>query len=155
MPGHAPPPARLRELLQTERAAGADFDGAWERSIALTLRGASGGEEVDDWRAVLEWSRHAWRRAYAQAPPALLDQALAACAPDGEPALDEPLPDGQLTTPERDQLVWEQFHGVRSEVVAQQAPCLGSSARTIERARVAEAARRGVRVRPKTGELTA
>lgn len=58
-----------------------------------------------------------------------------------------------MTTAERDRIVWDDFQGVRSEVIAQEAPYLGTSARTIERARVAEAERRGVRVKPVTGEV--
>lgn len=52
-----------------------------------------------------------------------------------------------MSTEERDRIVWEEFAGVRSEQVAAEAPYLGTSARTIERARAAEAARRGVCVR--------
>lgn len=52
-----------------------------------------------------------------------------------------------MTTADRDRIVWEDFHGVRAEQVAEEAPYLGTSARTIERARAAEAERRGVRVR--------
>lgn len=71
---------------------------------------------------------------------------------DEEQGLREPLSDGRLlTTAERDRMVWEDFAGVRAENVALEAPYLGTSARTIERARVAEARRRGVKVRPIDG----
>jgi hypothetical protein len=58
-----------------------------------------------------------------------------------------------FSTEERDRIVWDDFQGVRSDVVAREAPYLGTSARTIERARTDEAKRRGVRVRPVTGEV--
>lgn len=48
---------------------------------------------------------------------------------------------------ERDRIVWEDFEGIRADQVAEEAPYLGTSARTIERAREREAAKRGVRVR--------
>lgn len=54
----------------------------------------------------------------------------------------------------RDGYVFDNFQGVRSDQVAEEAPYLGTSARTIERARLAEAERRGVKVRPVTGEIT-
>lgn len=52
-----------------------------------------------------------------------------------------------MSTAERNRIVWDDFQGVRAEQVAREAPYLGTSARTIERARAAEAAARGVRVR--------
>lgn len=58
-----------------------------------------------------------------------------------------------MTTAERDRIVWEDFQGVRAEVVASEAPYLGSSARTIERARVNEAERRQLRVRQVDGVI--
>jgi hypothetical protein len=56
-------------------------------------------------------------------------------------------------TAERDRIVFDDFQGVRSEDVAREAPYLGSSARTIERARTQEAERRGLRVRPVDGTV--
>lgn len=73
---------------------------------------------------------------------------------DEELGLVPQMADGRmLATEQRDRIVWEQFHGVRADVVAREAPYLGKSARTIERARVAEAVRRGVRVRPIDGAI--
>lgn len=58
-----------------------------------------------------------------------------------------------MTTRDRDRIVWDDFQGVRSEIVAREAPYLGSSARTIERSRRSEAARRGLRCRPVDGTV--
>jgi len=52
-----------------------------------------------------------------------------------------------MRTEERDRVVFDEFQGVRSEVVAKEAPYLGTHSRTIEKARAAEAKRRGLRVR--------
>lgn len=56
-----------------------------------------------------------------------------------------------MRTAERDRIVFDEFQGVHAEQVAAEAPYLGTSGRTIERARVAEAERRQLRVRPSDG----
>lgn len=56
-----------------------------------------------------------------------------------------------LDADERDRVVWEEYQGIRSDQVAQAAPWLGASARTIERARAREAVRRRVKVRQVDG----
>lgn len=58
-----------------------------------------------------------------------------------------------MSTEDRDRIVWDEFEGIDSAQVAATAPYLGTSARTIERARKNEAERRKLRVRPKTGEV--
>lgn len=58
-----------------------------------------------------------------------------------------------MSTKERNRIVFEDFQGVRSDVVAREAPYLGTSARTIERARASEASARGLRVRPVDGTV--
>lgn len=58
-----------------------------------------------------------------------------------------------MTRDERDRIVWEEFAGVPAQQVADEAPYLGTSARTIERARKREAAARRVVVRPSTGDV--
>jgi len=60
--------------------------------------------------------------------------------------------DGRMmTTRERDRIVWEDFQGVHADDVAKEAPYLGTSGRTIERARKNEAERRHMRVKLSTG----
>jgi hypothetical protein len=61
------PTERLRELLERERAMGASFDAAWPRAVGKTTARVS-SRERDAWRAALEWSRAAWRRAYDLEP---------------------------------------------------------------------------------------
>lgn len=59
----------------------------------------------------------------------------------------------RMTTDEKDKLIWDEYQGIRAEQVAQEAPWLGTSARTIERARAREAERRHLRVRLVDGEV--
>ncbi len=54
-----------------------------------------------------------------------------------------------MRTSERDRIVWERCGGIHASTVAEEAPYLGASRRTIERARIAEAERREHRVRPR------
>lgn len=54
---------------------------------------------------------------------------------------------------DRDRDVWERWQGVDSKTVAREAPHLGKDRRTIEKARLREAAVRRLRVDPKTGEV--
>ncbi len=61
---------------------------------------------------------------------------------------------GRLTTEEKDRIVWDDFEGVRAEDVARAAPYLGTSGRTIMRAREREAFRRKVTVRLVDGKVT-
>lgn len=61
---------------------------------------------------------------------------------------------GLMTTQERDNVIWQEFKGVRAEDVASAAPYLGTSARTIMRARKREAERRKVKVNATTGIVT-
>lgn len=56
-----------------------------------------------------------------------------------------------LSTADRDCKVFDELQGIRSDLVARDFPHLGKTARTIERARVAEAERRGLRVRAVDG----
>jgi hypothetical protein len=58
-----------------------------------------------------------------------------------------------LTTAERDEIIWRDFQGIPAATVASEAPYLGKDARTIERARMREAAIRELRVDPMTGEV--
>ncbi len=55
---------------------------------------------------------------------------------------------------DKDRIIWDDFQGVRSGDVARAAPYLGTSARTIERARKREAEKRGVVVRLVDGIVT-
>jgi hypothetical protein len=59
-----------------------------------------------------------------------------------------------MTAQERDNVIWQEFKGVRAEDVANAAPYLGTSARTIMRARKREAERRKVKVNATTGIVT-
>jgi hypothetical protein len=58
-----------------------------------------------------------------------------------------------MTTLERDRIVWDDFQGIAAQQVADEQPYLGTSARTIERARRDEAKRREVIVRPSDGTV--
>lgn len=58
-----------------------------------------------------------------------------------------------LTGQEKDRVIFDDFQGVPASQVAQEAPYLGKDARTVERARVREAAIRELRVNPATGEV--
>lgn len=58
-----------------------------------------------------------------------------------------------MTTRERDRIVWDEFQGIPAQQVAEEAPYLGTSARTIERARKSEANRRRVIVRQADGTV--
>lgn len=61
---------------------------------------------------------------------------------------------GRMTSEAKDKMIWEDFLGVVAADVASAAPYLGTSARTIRLAREREAARRRVKVNPRTGEVT-
>lgn len=54
---------------------------------------------------------------------------------------------------DRDRLIVDEFEGVRSDVVAREEPALDLSARSVERARVREGRRRGLRIRPVDGRV--
>jgi hypothetical protein len=66
---------------------------------------------------------------------------------DEERGLTRPRGDGRLLGEEKDRMIWEEFQGVRADDVAAAAPYLGTSGRTIMRAREREAKRRKVKVR--------
>ncbi len=72
---------------------------------------------------------------------------------DAEQGLIRAPSSGKLTTEQKDALVWE-LQGVRAEVVAEAFPYLGTSGRTIMRAREREAIRRKVTVRLVDGKVT-
>jgi hypothetical protein len=108
------------------------------------------GPDIDQ---PLKWIRH-----HVQAIEEALDAELGLL--DRAPVGDRPGRTGErgvsgrmMSTGDRDRVVFDDFQGVRADDVARQAPYLGSSARTIERARTAEAERRGVIVRPVDGEI--
>lgn len=159
--GHLTLGARLdRALLELELG-----QGARARPIA-TARSSSGdpnpmgahpgnvsGPDIDE---PLRWIRHhvdQIERAL-DAELGLLERAPVGDRPGSTGAAES----ARMTTTEvRDAYVFDNFQGVRSDTVAREAPYLGGercSARTIERARVAEAKRRGVTVKPVTGEIT-
>lgn len=100
----------------------------------------------------LRWIRHHVEQIERalDAELGLLERAPVGDRPGAAGALES----ARMTATEfRDGYVFDQFQGERSDVVAEQAPYLGS-ARTIERARLAEAERRGLKVKPVTGEIT-
>jgi hypothetical protein len=70
----------LREHLEAERAAGAEFPDAWPRARAELLAAVRSSWEREDWERVLVATEPAWRRAYAGARSSSLDHALVALA---------------------------------------------------------------------------
>jgi hypothetical protein len=64
----AVPLRALRESLEVARAAGLDFESAWEPSVEGALTGYR-GRLRSDWSSAIGATREVWRSAYVGDPP--------------------------------------------------------------------------------------
>jgi hypothetical protein len=78
---------QLRHALERDRAAGVDFDEAWERAREA-IRFPHRTEPRDQWKAALDATRDEWRAAWHGEPTAFatVAEALLAATDDSRPA---------------------------------------------------------------------
>lgn len=148
---------RIDDVL---RALWSSEGGMRARPIAMTRRGgdddqvgpapvSARGDEVEHHRTLIEH--------HVRALEAVVEAELGLLVTD--PVGDRPGAAANfgnarmMTTEERDRIVFDEFQGVHAEQVAIECPYLGTSARTIQRARTAEAKRRKLKVKPSTGAI--